>query len=124
MKNNVSRQETPSIQSLDRGLVILEAVARSADPVSLGELTGLLGIDRSSVFRLANTLRRRAFLSYLPGRKVYILGPSVWRLSHQTTGAPCSSECLAIISNRWQARPKRPRTWRFGKANRPSLSTT
>lgn len=83
MKSKPSRQETPSIQSLDRGLVILEAVARSADPVSLGELTELLGIDRSSVFRLANTLRRRAFLSYLPGRKVYILGPSVWRLSHQ-----------------------------------------
>lgn len=83
MKNTVSRQETPSIQSLDRGLVILEAVARSADPVSLGALTELLGIDRSSVFRLANTLRRRAFLSYLPGKKVYVLGPSAWRLSHQ-----------------------------------------
>lgn len=83
MKNDLSRQETPSIQSLDRGLVILEAVARSADPVSLGELTHLLGIDRSSVFRLANTLRRRGFLAYLTGRKVYILGPSLWRLSHQ-----------------------------------------
>jgi DNA-binding IclR family transcriptional regulator len=83
MKSKPSRQETPSIQSLDRGLVILEAVARSTDPVSLGELTDLLGIDRSSVFRLANTLRRRGFLAYLAARKVYILGPSVWRLSHQ-----------------------------------------
>ena len=83
MKKKPSKQETPSIQSLDRGLVILEAVARSTDPVSLGELTNLLGIDRSSVFRLANTLRRRGFLAYLTGRKVYILGPSVWRLSHQ-----------------------------------------
>ena len=83
MKSKVSRQETPSIQSLDRGLVILETVARSTEPVSLGELTDLLGIDRSSVFRLANTLRRRGFLSYLTNRKVYILGPSVWRLSHQ-----------------------------------------
>jgi IclR family acetate operon transcriptional repressor len=83
MKNKLGRQETPSIQSLDRGLVILETVARSADPVSLGELTDLLEIDRSSVFRLANTLRRRGFLTYLAGRKAYILGPSVWRLSHQ-----------------------------------------
>lgn len=81
MKNKLSRQETPSIQSLDRGLVILETIARSADPVSLGELTDLLGIDRSSVFRLANTLRRRGFLSYLTAKKVYILGPSVWRLA-------------------------------------------
>lgn len=83
MKSKPSRQETPSIQSLDRGLVILETVARSAEPVTLGELTEVLNIDRSSVFRLANTLRRRGFLSYLTGKKVYVLGPSVWRLSHQ-----------------------------------------
>lgn len=74
---------TPSIQSLDRGLVILEAVARSSEPVSLGELTQLLGIDRSSVFRLANTLKRRGFLAYPAGRKDYVLGPSLWRLSHE-----------------------------------------
>src|SRR5437879_5219384 len=45
--------ETPSIQSLDRGLFILEAVAKAGNPVPLGHLTELLGIDRSSVFRLA-----------------------------------------------------------------------
>jgi DNA-binding IclR family transcriptional regulator len=73
--------QTPSIQSLDRGLFILEAVAKSADPVPLGQLTDLLGIDRSSVFRLANTLRRRGFLANPAGRKDYILGPSIWRLS-------------------------------------------
>src|SRR5262245_10059373 len=73
--------ETPSIQSLDRGLFILEAVAKSNDPVPLGQLTDLLGIDRSSVFRLANTLRRRGFLANPNARKDYILGPSIWRLS-------------------------------------------
>ena len=76
-------QETPSIQSLDRGLVILEAVAKSSDPVALGQLTDLLGVDRSSAFRLANTLKRRGFLANPSGRKDYILGPSVWRLSRQ-----------------------------------------
>jgi IclR family acetate operon transcriptional repressor len=75
--------ETPSIQSLDRGLFILEAVAKSSDPVPLGDLTELLGIDRSSVFRLANTLRRRGFLANPSGKKDYILGPSIWRLSRQ-----------------------------------------
>ena len=76
-------QSTPSIQSLDRGLVILEAVAKAGGPVPLGELTDILGIDRSSVFRLANTLKRRGFLANPSGRKDYILGPSIWRLSHQ-----------------------------------------
>src|SRR5262249_39458392 len=76
-------QPTPSIQSLDRGLLILDAVAKSPSPVSLGELTELLGIDRSSVFRLANTLKRRGYLSHPAGRRDYILGPVIWRLSHR-----------------------------------------
>jgi DNA-binding IclR family transcriptional regulator len=75
--------ETPSIQSLGRGLTILEAVAESPEPVALKQLTGLLGIDRSSVFRLANTLRQRRFLANPDGRKDYILGPSVWRISRK-----------------------------------------
>ena len=75
--------ETPSIQSLGRGLSILEAVAESPEPVPLKHLTDLLGIDRSSVFRLASTLRRRQFLANPAGRKDYILGPSVWRLSRK-----------------------------------------
>ncbi len=83
MSNGSQTQETRSIQSLDRGLAILEAVAKSSDPVSLSELTGLLGIDRSSVFRLANTLKRRGFLAYPGARKDYILGPSLWRLSRE-----------------------------------------
>ncbi|HTX34373.1 MAG TPA: IclR family transcriptional regulator [Bryobacteraceae bacterium] len=80
--NGAVSQETPPIQSLDRGLIILEAVAKSNHPVSLADLTSVLGIDRSSVFRLANTLKRRGFLAYPTGRKDYILGPTLWRLSH------------------------------------------
>ena len=69
------------IQSLDRGLAILQFVAQSKQPVSLGELATLIGVDRSSVFRLAQTLRRRGFLSCPPGRKEYVLGSSIWMLS-------------------------------------------
>ena len=76
-------KETPSIQSVDRGLLILETVGKSASPVSLAQLTNVLGIDRSSVFRLANTLKRRGFLAYGPAGKDYVLGTSVWRLSRQ-----------------------------------------
>src|SRR5512145_2198293 len=89
--------ETPSIQSLGRGLTILEAVAESTEPVALKQLTGLLGIDRSSVFRLANTLRQRRFLANPDGRKEYILGPSAWRLSRkygQSTFIPLCHEHL------------------------------
>jgi DNA-binding IclR family transcriptional regulator len=77
------RPQIPFIQSLDRGLVILQLVARSRHPVSLGELAEILEIDRSSAFRLAHTLRRRGFLSSPPGRKDYVLGSSMWTLSRQ-----------------------------------------
>jgi IclR family acetate operon transcriptional repressor len=99
-------RETPPIQSLDRGLVILDAVSRSSEPVSLAELTSLLGIDRSSAFRLANTLKRRGFLAYPAGRKDYILGSAVWRLAHQydwgTMLIRVSREPLKRLANRTQ----------------------
>ena len=75
--------DTPRIQSLDRGLAILEAVAASSTPVPLKELTHLIGIDRTSVFRLANTLRQRRFLANPKGSNDYILGPTAWRLSRR-----------------------------------------
>jgi IclR family acetate operon transcriptional repressor len=78
-----ARRGTPSIQSLDRGLSILEAVALSRDPVPLKDLTELLGIDRSNAFRLANTLRQRRFLSNPDGSKEYVLGPATWRLARR-----------------------------------------
>src|ERR1700722_8206522 len=73
-------RQTPIVQSLDRGLMIVQAVALAKQPVSLTELTELLRIDPSSTFRLATTLRRRGFLACPAGRKEYILGSSMWRL--------------------------------------------
>jgi IclR family acetate operon transcriptional repressor len=78
-----TNKPTPSIQSLDRGLVILEAVAKSRRPVTTAEVAGLLAIDHSSAFRLANTLKRRGFLACPGGRTDYVLGPAIWRLSRQ-----------------------------------------
>ena len=75
--------ETPPVQSVERALSLLEAVAVSAEPVPLAQLTQVLGIDPSSVFRLANTLKRRGFLANPNGRKHYVLGPAVWRLSRE-----------------------------------------
>lgn len=74
---------TPSVQSVDRALSILEEVATATEPVPLGQLTALLDIDPSSAFRLANTLKRRGFLANPNGRKTYVLGPSIWRLSRK-----------------------------------------
>jgi DNA-binding IclR family transcriptional regulator len=89
--------ETPSIQSLARGLSILEAVADASEPVPLKHLTNLLGIDRSSVFRLANTLKQRRFLANPDGRKDYILGPSAWRLSRKYGRSMLLTHCQSFL---------------------------
>jgi len=75
------RNPTRPIQSLDRGLALLETVALARQPVSLAELTRGVGIDRSSVFRLVNTLKLRGFLAQMPSSKSYVLGSAVWRLA-------------------------------------------
>ena len=76
-----ARAKSPPVQSLDRGLKLLEAVARAEQPVSLPELTREWDIDRSNVYRLANTLVLRGFLTQLPRSKNYVLGPAIGRLS-------------------------------------------
>jgi IclR family acetate operon transcriptional repressor len=91
--------ETPSIQSLDRGLTILEAVARSNRALPIGQLRELLGINRSSVFRLANTLRRRGFLANPDGRNEYIIGPSIWRLFRNYDWSMLVSFCRHHLKN-------------------------
>jgi len=75
------RKKSPPVQSLDRGLQLLEFVARTQQPASLADLTRELEIDRSNVYRLANTLVSRGFLTQLPGSKEYVLGPAIGRLS-------------------------------------------
>ncbi len=79
----VNRKATTPIQSLDRGSRLLIEVGAAGRPVSLGELTELLGIDRSSVYRLANTLTMRGFFSQSPETKAYTLGPTIWQLASQ-----------------------------------------
>lgn len=76
-----ARKKSPPVQSLDRGMTVLEIVAQAQRPVSLTDLTRALEIDRSNVYRLANTLVLRGFLAQLPGSKEYVLGPAIGRLS-------------------------------------------
>jgi IclR family acetate operon transcriptional repressor len=53
--------------------------------MSVAELAEVLQIDHSSVFRLVKTLQSRGFVAQDFGRRSYVLGPAIWRLSEQTT---------------------------------------
>jgi len=69
------------IQSLDRGLGILDYLANKDEDVSLNELTSHLNIDKSSTFRLLATLVRRGYVRQNQQTKKYSLGYRIFDLS-------------------------------------------
>jgi len=71
------------IQSLDRGLELLLAVGAAGRQLSLNDLTRVLGVDRSSVHRLATTLKMKGFFVQDPRDKTYRLGPAILQLAGQ-----------------------------------------
>jgi DNA-binding IclR family transcriptional regulator len=83
----LTMKRTPPIQSVERALILLGEVGKADRPLSLRELTGVLGIDRSSVFRLAGTLQRRGYLVQLPDTKHYTVGPAIRRLAEKAKWA-------------------------------------
>ena len=89
----------------------------------LKQLTDLIGIDRSSVFRLANTLRQRRFLANPKGSKDYILGPTAWRLSRRY-GRTVLGTFFHHYLQDLRRRSARRRTSRSARASRCSSSTT
>lgn len=87
----MSIRRSPPIQSLERGLRLLRAVSEARRPLRLAELTAVVGADRSTAFRLANTLRIHGFLAQLPDTKAYTLGTASWQLAsrlRQTDSLP------------------------------------
>src|SRR5437868_5053388 len=82
MAQRESRErKTGSIQSLERGLAVLMAVADARRDIGLGDLVERTALDRSCVFRLAQTLVDKGFLSQSPHTKQYRLGGGVWQLA-------------------------------------------
>ncbi len=70
-----------TIQSLERGLEILNILSRSSGPMSLNEISGNFTIDRSSVFRLVTTLVRAGYVRQDDTTKRYSLGYRVLELA-------------------------------------------
>jgi IclR family transcriptional regulator, KDG regulon repressor len=69
------------IQSLARGLKILEAVAQARDGAAITDLAQQLGIDKGSASRLVQTLAQYGYAEKNPRTRRYHLGPKVVALS-------------------------------------------
>lgn len=61
-----------TLQTLSRGLSILEVLAEALHPLSLSELSARLGVHRSITYRLLRTLQNHHLVAHTPGG--YVLG--------------------------------------------------
>lgn len=74
--------ETSPVESVDRALLALQALARAgARGLSLAELASSLGLNKSTVHRALAALRFRGFVTQDPVSGSYLLGPSATQLA-------------------------------------------
>ncbi len=79
---DMSAEETSIIQSVDRAMILLKAVASNPQKgKTLNELTAFLGIDRSSIFRSLTTLIKHNLVRQDKATKCYKLGYGVFQLA-------------------------------------------
>jgi DNA-binding IclR family transcriptional regulator len=69
------------IQSLARGLTILDRLAEAEDGLSITELAEHLQIDKSSASRLMTTLVTHEFAQQKAGSRKFILGKRLFQMS-------------------------------------------
>ncbi|ONG50291.1 IclR family transcriptional regulator [Pseudoroseomonas deserti] len=62
------------VQAVDKAMRVLEAFAQRAEPLSLAEIAGLAGLDRSGAQRLCYTLRHLGYLELEPGGRGHVPG--------------------------------------------------
>lgn len=69
-----------SVQSLARGLELMEYVVSAGEPLRLRDIASKLGYDRSTALRLLGTLEACGFIAKDPASKLYSQGPKLARL--------------------------------------------
>ncbi len=69
-----------SIQSVERAIDIINAIADKRGPLGLVELSQLLNLPKTTIFSLVKTLRKKGFLLQDPSSKKYGLGFALFEL--------------------------------------------
>ncbi|WP_316773403.1 IclR family transcriptional regulator [Streptomyces sasae] len=72
----------PSVQTLDRGLRLLEVIALSDVPLTLAELSQQMGLHRSIVYRLLRTLQDHHLVAHTTHG--YVIGTRAQSLGRRT----------------------------------------
>lgn len=76
------RGERHSIQSVDRAITLLEAIAEAGGETTLTELSRRTGLNISTCHHLLSTLVDRGYVAKVPVRRSYALGARILYLSN------------------------------------------
>jgi DNA-binding IclR family transcriptional regulator len=77
-----NERKAKTVQSVDRTLAILEALANNREPISLTMLSVKLGLNISTVHRLLNTLIIAGFVEQEPNQGHYRLGLKTFEIGN------------------------------------------
>ncbi len=80
------KKDSSIIQSLDKGLYLLEVVEQAGSPITLQKLWQKLHWDKATIFRLLATLERRGYISRNSATKTYTLGMRIYGLYDSLIG--------------------------------------
>jgi DNA-binding IclR family transcriptional regulator len=80
MKNGTGSSPR-TIQAVDRAAELLKAVARSRQPLSVGELASATGLNRSTAWRLLATLDHHGLVERDPATQRYSVGHAVLQIA-------------------------------------------
>ncbi|WP_242107183.1 IclR family transcriptional regulator [Luteimonas aquatica] len=69
--------------ALDKGLDILELLARASGPKSMGDISEGIGRSRNEIFRMLQVLEERGYLTKAPGEAGYVLTNRLFMLGMQ-----------------------------------------
>jgi DNA-binding IclR family transcriptional regulator len=86
-----------TIQSLDRALTLLEAVARESAGAAMADLSRAAGLHTSTAFHLLQTLVGRGYLVQDPQTRRYRVGPRLLRVAASATSERYISDAAAEI---------------------------
>lgn len=68
------KKDSPSVQAVDRALLLLRLIGESNGPITIGELCSRSGLNRTTAWRLLSTLEQNHFVERNLVSKEYDLG--------------------------------------------------
>ncbi|MGQ0834185.1 MAG: IclR family transcriptional regulator [Gammaproteobacteria bacterium] len=78
-----SKAQKYSAPALEKGLDILELLARASTPMTMGEISQGVGRSRNEIFRMLQVLEKRGYLVKSPGDSGYSLSNRLFMLGTQ-----------------------------------------